>query len=85
MKEFVHISSCFGTLKRQKEKDTDTVDSGHLELIQQADDPAAVGMSAGRAAGLRGEERSKAGEAEGQSRKKMFLFSSGVIKKQTAD
>lgn len=84
MKEFVHISSCFGTLKRQKEKDTDTVDSGHLELIQQPDDPAAVGMSAGRAASLRGEERRKAGEAEGQSRKKI-LFSSEVIKKQTDD
>lgn len=66
-------------MKRYKEKDTDAVDSSHLELIKQPDDPAAVGMPAGWAACLRGEEEKKTGEAEGQRRK------SQAIKTQTDD
>lgn len=61
-------------MKRQKEKDTNAVDSSHLELIKQPDDSAAVGMSAGRAARLRSEEEKKTGKAENQSKKKVFLF-----------
>lgn len=38
--------------------DTDAVDSCHLELIQQPDNPAAVGMAVGGTARLRREGES---------------------------